>query len=335
MKTNTLVNNDAVIFFNRTFRKMNPSPLFFLYVVGFTTVQSENCLFMGHSFFAPVARRIPNFATELNHTQTIYQRGGSNGIPSSLWEDAEDQKNIKEVLDNEDIDLLGMTIDYNLTELSIANTTYYELWFDYALSKNPNTKFMIAIAWPDFPEAMSTANYTSNLRSRIPSSEVSNVFEHLHVKYPNIDIIINPYGLGVVELRLLFEDDKLLGDVSSLTGNKETSIFRDAKGHGGDLTLDFLSLFFINRIYNIDLRTLNVDMGYETDLRAVAQSVLDAYDANDFCDDVSCYMESLNVDETFSFTQNEIKDWFHKNNCCEDSNCRLVIAKKNRTLVLE
>lgn len=347
--------------------KMKPIHTTF-FLIGLSGVNAENCLFMGHSFLAPVASRIPNFAIGLNHTQTIYSRGGRLGIPSSLWKNVGDRINIQAILDEGDIDLLGMTIDYNLTELSVADTDYYELWFDYALSKNPNTKLMIGINWPDFPTSYTTANYTSFLRSRIPSPEFSNVFQQLRAKYPNSGIIINPYGLGVVELRLLFEENEL-PDISSVTGDRQTSIFRDEKGHGGDLTLDFLSLFFINRIYNVDLRTLNVNMGYSTDLKAVAQSVLDAYDNNDFCGNSPCYIEtpiccqaliatclacqkgqSLHeFCEAFpntsgctvnpppashTFTQKEIKDWFKINNCCTNPYCELTITNKNGSFTL-
>ena len=46
-----------------------------------------------------------------------------------------------------------------------ANTTEgYDVWFDYALSKNNNTMFMIGAPWPTFPRDYDTATYTAYVR---------------------------------------------------------------------------------------------------------------------------------------------------------------------------
>lgn len=253
-------------------------------------VLGENCLFMGHSFFAPIVERIPDYiSSEFNHTQSVISRGGQNGIPSFLWNSFQTRLQIQQILNQGDVDLLGMAIDRATASNDIddfRSTEYYELWIDYALDKNPQTKFMIGIPWADFPQEYNTSSYTDTYRDAIP--QLSDILTGLYQKYPEVTFITNPYGLGVIELRLLFEEGTL-PDVSSVTGQRSNSIFRDTKGHAGTITLDLLTLFFINRIYNVDLTTLDIDLGYQTDLKSVGQSVLDAYDAGNLCGRSSCY----------------------------------------------
>lgn len=253
-------------------------------------VHAKKCLFIGHSFLAPVVRRIPAFVpSELNHTQQVISRGGENGIPSSLWNSYATRLQIQAVLDRGDVDLLAMPIDrasaWNDVD-DFTSTEYIRYWINYALSQNSHTEFMIGIPWSDFPGRDNTTVYASRYRSGIPT--LLDAFAELDRQYPGVTISTNPYGLGVVELRLLFENGAL-PDVSFLTGPARDSIFRDEKGHAGMITDDLLALFFINRIYGVDLRTSGIDLPYQTDLKAVAQSVLDAFDAGDFCNGSSCY----------------------------------------------
>lgn len=257
-------------------------------------VSGEKCLFMGHSFFAPIVRQIPDMIPlEFNHTQEVISRGGENGIPSFLWNAYQTRLEIQSRLDEGDVDLFGMTLDRSTgsDELDFSDfesTEYYELWINYALLKNPNTKFMIGIPWADFPNMYNTSYYITRYRDAIP--RLSELLETLYAKYPGITFITNPYGLGVMELRLLWDNDAL-PDVSSLIGQMNDSIFRDQKGHASSITLDLLTLFFINRLYRVDLTTLNT-LGYQTDLRVVAQTVLDAYDSGNLCDSSSCLLST-------------------------------------------
>ena len=46
------------------------------------------CLFIGHSFFSPIARRLPDFAASaagVTHEQSVVFSGGESGTPSMLW----------------------------------------------------------------------------------------------------------------------------------------------------------------------------------------------------------------------------------------------------------
>ena len=109
----------------------------------------------------------------------------------------------------------------------------------------------------------------------------------LRLLYPDVTIIDVPYGLGVAELRLLF-DAGVLPDVFALTGPGGVSLHTDNKGHGGDIVFDLSSLIWLNRIYDVDLSTYDGPLEYAADLTAIAASVLDAYDAGDVCGTGPC-----------------------------------------------
>ena len=46
-----------------------------------------NSLFIGHSFFRPIAEKMPALASAagLNHSQAIVFSGGASGAPLALW----------------------------------------------------------------------------------------------------------------------------------------------------------------------------------------------------------------------------------------------------------
>jgi len=267
-------------------------------VVGASTAQAAgeqvgkgyNCLFIGHSFFVPVAGKLPPLAAAaglVNHKQTGVFSGGATGTPLALWNNAQKSSEIKKELDTGDVELFGMTY-----EGSAPTTEGYERWIEYALAKNKDTIFMIGIPWKDFPADMDTTNYTAVYRTGL-SEGVAALFTGLRAKFPGTTFIENIYGTAAVELRLLFDQGEL-PDVKQLTGDKATSLFKDSKGHAGVMLLDLASLFFLKRIYGVDPSNVSSDFSaYSTDLKAVAQSVLDAQDAQDafrFCapSDASC-----------------------------------------------
>lgn len=247
------------------------------------------CLFMGHSFFKPVALKMPSLteAAGLSHSQDTVFSGGQNGAPLALWNSNKSDE-IKAFLDAGDVELFGMTF-----EGTYPTTEGYKLWFDYALSKNGQTKFMIALPWLDYPADYDTSNYTSTYRAEVQTFWPEFLAE-LRLEYPNATILDVPYGLGVVELRLLFDAGALVADVSAMTGDAATALYVDRKGHGGDIVHDLSSLIWLDRIYGVDLSTLNTQVygdtfgDYTADLIAIAISVLEAYDAGSVCGSDAC-----------------------------------------------
>jgi len=66
-------------------------------------------------------------------------------------------------------------------------------------------------------------------------------------------------------------------DLANLEGPSNTSLFTDYKGHGGQLLKDLVEYVWIDAIYGVDLDKYAYDDGYQTDLKALAKSVMDAH----------------------------------------------------------
>lgn len=243
---------------------------------------------MGHSFFKPVALNMPSVtaAAGVSHSQDTVFSGGSSGAPLALWNSSKSDE-IKAYLDAGNVELFGMTF-----EGTYPTTEGYKLWFDYAISSNSAVDtFMIGLPWLDFPTDYDTSNYTSTYRAQVQTLWPTLLAE-LRREYPNVTIMDVPYGLGVVELRLLLDEGALAADVSAMTGDKANALYVDHKGHGGDIVHDLSSLIWLNRVYGVDLSTLTLDKvgfgGYTVDLIAIANAVLRAYDEGSTCGSDAC-----------------------------------------------
>ena len=228
-------------------------------------------LFIGHSFFVPFAYGMPLYTAQAgitDHTQTVVFSGGASGAPQALWEDAAHAAEIKAVLDSGDVELFAMTYagEYPTTE-------GYINWINYALDKNPNTRIAVAMPWIDFPAIYSATEYANTLNL---SHDVGwrNFIAELSALYPTTDIFSIPHGLAAVELRLLFDANNL-PDIDFLTGDKSNSLFVDTKGHAGDMLKALGRLIWLGVIYDVDLATFDYDLGYNTDLKAIAQAIID------------------------------------------------------------
>ena len=95
----------------------------------------------GHSFFRPYADHLNTLASQANlneHISTVVNRGGENGRPINLWNDSttEEHQLIKSTLDQGNIEILGMTSEYDFD--SDNPTEGHSAWIQYALQNNPN-----------------------------------------------------------------------------------------------------------------------------------------------------------------------------------------------------
>ncbi|MEO2169659.1 MAG: hypothetical protein ABGY42_16375 [bacterium] len=234
-----------------------------------------NSLFIGHSFFRPFADGMPFHTAQagiVDHTQTVVFSGGASGAPQALWENASKRAEIQAVLDGGDIELFGMTYHG-----AYPTTEGYENWFDYALAQNPDTRFFIGLPWADFPENDDAATYASFWLSA-HATAWHDFIGSLRELYPHVEIFCIPYGQSALELRNLFVAGNL-PDVSVLTGNSSEAIFTDTKGHAGQILKDLGRLVWLRAIYDVDLMTYAWDPGYITDLKGIAQAIMDEHDA--------------------------------------------------------
>ena len=75
----------------------------------------------------------------------------------------------------------------------------------------------------------------------------------------------------------MYEDDLLLDDIN-FKRSRENSIFTDEKGHQGDIVIETGGLIWLNSIYNIDLTSNDNDTGFNTDLHAIANDIINKHD---------------------------------------------------------
>ena len=239
-----------------------------------TPVTGYSTLFMGHSFFAPIARQIPTHMTQLGndyHNQHVEMSGGASGTPIALWEDEGHRNIVQAILNTGEVELFGMTADPTMEG--------YTLWIDYALSKNPNTRIVIGTPWLDFPADYSDAATYENTIVEGIESIIQVDIDALRLLYPNTEIINLPYAFAAIELRHMFEAGQLPGVTELIGSNLNTSVFSDQKGHGhgNGLLLDLAEFIWLSHIYKINLDTYDYSAGHNIDLKEVAKSILDKY----------------------------------------------------------
>jgi len=259
----------------------------------FRVIPGDKMMLMGHSFFRPLADQIPYHTVRAGvdgHSQNVEMSGGASGAPLALWNDAGHRANIQAVLDSGGVDVFGMTCcDFELTSEGapalnpegepILILEGYELWFDYALAQNPDTEFFIGIPWVDYPTDYADAASYANTWNLFYNTIILPTVDTLRAQYPGVTIYSIPYGAAALKLRTLFEAGNL-PDVTNLQGPSESSLFTDYKGHGGQILKDLGELIWMDAIYGVDLDKYAYDPGYETDLKAIAKSIMDAHDPN-------------------------------------------------------
>lgn len=244
-----------------------------------------NMLLMGNSFFRPYAERFRELALDaefLEHKDTTVFRGGDNGTPIGLWNNADTQTEIKQILDAGDIQMLGMTWYYNENN---PLSGFIE-WIDYALQNNPNIKIFVSIPPIDFPAdwQQRAEGFGYNSVRELYEFVVSDlthkaVIDQLRERYPSTEIFSLPTGWATFDLVNQYENDLLLDDVS-LFGSYDDSIFTDAKGHQGKIVIYTGALIWLNGLYGVNLRTNEFDTGFNTDLHTIAEEIMDLHDPN-------------------------------------------------------
>ena len=244
-----------------------------------------NMLLMGNSFFRPYAERFRELALDaefLEHKDTTVFRGGDNGTPIGLWNNADTQTEIKQILDAGDIQMLGMTWYYNENNPLSGFTE----WIDYALQNNPNIKIFVSIPPIDFPAdwQQRAEGFGYNSVRELYEFVVSDlthkaVIDQLRERYPSTEIFSLPTGWATFDLVNQYENDLLLDEVS-LFGSYDDSIFTDTKGHQGKIVVYTGALVWLNGLYGVNLRTNEFDTGFNTDLHTIAEEIMDLHDPN-------------------------------------------------------
>jgi hypothetical protein len=243
----------------------------------------SNMLLIGNSFFRPYAERLGELALDadfLEHRDNLVFRGGANGTPIGLWINEDTNTEIKQILDDGNINMLGMTGYYNEGN----PTSGFSEWIEYAFQKNPNVKIFISIPPIDFPaDWQQTAEDAglNNIRELyeffVNDYTHKAVIDKLREMYPSTEIFSIPTGWATFNLVDQYENDLLLDEVS-LFGSFDDSIFTDAKGHQGKIVVNTGALIWLNGLYGVNLRTNDFDTDFNTDLHTIAENIMDIHD---------------------------------------------------------
>lgn len=219
-------------------------------------------LFMGHSFFWPSAHQLKRIIPDTNvvgHEQAIVSSGGAGGSPGRLWENERKRIEGQRILDSKKIDLLVMT--YHSPANSSAE--HYSRWFDYALSQNPKTTFMVAVSWGTHlcRADQKRLDYLKTGGQRIQDA----VIAKLRAKYPDNVILFCPYGFGTYELIDRLNSGELPGvkhilnmdrEARRLSKKNKEQLLNDELGHPGELVTTVATLMWLQTLYDYDLSTL-------------------------------------------------------------------------------
>jgi len=242
-------------------------------------------LLMGNSFFRPYAERFSELALEadfLEHQDNLVFRGGDNGTPIGLWTNEDTNTEIKQILDSGNIEILGMTWYFNEN----SPLSGFTEWIDYALQNNPNIKIFVSIPPIDFPadwqqraEGFGYNNIRDLYGYVVSDLTHKSVIDQLREIYPSTEIFTLPTGWATFDLVYQHENNLLLDDIS-LFGSYDDSIFTDAKGHQGNIVVNTGALIWLNGLYGVNLRTNDVDTGFNTDLHTIAENIANNHDPN-------------------------------------------------------
>ncbi|MEL6106154.1 MAG: hypothetical protein AAFU85_08960 [Planctomycetota bacterium] len=234
----------------------------------FEPKRGGQCLFLGHSFFIPVAKTFDELAREMElprHQAQFVMSGGGGGAPGRIWQSPRHRKAATDILQSGTIEVLGMTY-YDETNCSAED---YGRWIDLAAKHNPDVHIFIGMCWPDSPEA------TPSEFDKILGSAADRLFKtvsKLRRTYPNLSIQFVNYGKVASELKSRHSDGAL-PQIESLIGRTSESLFRDQKGHAGPMLRELAASIWLQQLYSVDVARLQAPVAKSKEGRAILSSV--------------------------------------------------------------
>lgn len=234
-----------------------------------------NALFAGHSFFAPVADAFDRIATDngySSHQMEVIFRSGPLGSPAALWSDEATRNQMIDTLSTGDVDLFGLTSFVGIG----SSFEDYQLWFDTALSYNPDTTFFIGNPWLPGGSRAETQAYDQAIEQSALNTFA--VVEDLREAYPDSDIFYIDYGKTASVMKARYDAGEL-PDIEALLpdpGNGislDDALFEDNLGHGGPMMLELSALSWMEYLYGADTGSLTLTP-YESDVEAIVDAVV-------------------------------------------------------------
>ena len=239
--------------------------------------KGEICLFLGHSFLAPVVRNLPEHVNRAGfdeHEQMVVFHGGKKGSPGLMWKSPkEDIAKAKTWIESGEVDLVAMTFHSGGESLF----EHYHHWVEFALKHNPDTRFLIQSTWPNkFDRTMPEfEEYAEGIEK-----SVHEILQQLRKAHPDTDFGCIPQGHWMVALWRLVDEGKLPELAGVMPEPKKPGLdflFRDRTGHGGQLALKEGALLWLAAIYSVDLDSYEYQPGSRADLKELTKSILKSH----------------------------------------------------------
>ena len=238
-----------------------------------TKTKGLNCLFMGHSFFAPVAKSFGEHAVRAGfteHRQIVKFAGGANGTPGRFWKALPEDDVVKTAIKKGTVDLIGLTFHPDAG----SKLEDYKSWIDFALEHNPKTMFFIMAPWPRY--------LGRSIKEYAPIFDkfhniLHGYIDELRKSYPSTTIFCIPQGKGMVRLYEISSAGMLPEIPAVMKPNKqskEPALFRDRLGHGDKMPIVLGQLIWLESIYQVDVRKYAWDTGHKADLKTLAHEIV-------------------------------------------------------------
>ncbi len=228
------------------------------------------CLFIGHSFFIPVAKRFDSVAKQNNfksHQADFVFAPGMGGSPGSLWENERHRKRIETKLATGTVDLFGMTATGRLG----SGFKHYQQWIELALKYNPKTRIFIGQSWAFGGPKMNSATYKRAIQAA--STRLFKTVVQLRNAFPQTPIYFLDYGQVAAEMKDRFDAGQL-PDITKVAGFGRSSLFRDGFiGHGGSMMLELSALSWLNLLYGAEIEKLK-HTPYQADIVEILSKVM-------------------------------------------------------------
>lgn len=233
-----------------------------------------HCVFMGHSFFYPIAETFGQVAVACGfpeHRQVLRKAGATKGTPGWLWRNVPRDEKVWTTLASEDVDLLCFAHHH----VSGCKLEDYCNWIDYARKRNPEIMVAIAIPWGPLYDSPPEA-FSSFYRNRF-EVPVRELVDTLRQKYPENAIFAIPHGRGVADLYSKYKAGEIteIEQLLQPEGQDEVeAFFTDWGAHIDRMPVVLSQLIWLATIYQMDVRQCPWETGYQVDLKQMAHDIV-------------------------------------------------------------
>ena len=233
--------------------------------------RGARCLFIGHSFFVPVAQAFDRLGKDNGfptHRVEVVFAGGRSGLPGALWNNARRRKQVEDRLASGKIELLGMPAG----DASGSGLVDYQRWIDSALKHNPKTQFFIGRAWTAGGTRVNAKQFDTSIEAA--GARLQAMVVKLRRANPETKIYYLNYGKVASLMKQRYEA-KQLPDIQQLAGRNAKSLFRDRGiGHAGPMMLELSALCWLQLLYGADPAKVKHGSFRPADVRRITTTVM-------------------------------------------------------------